>query len=122
MMFQVAGFEVIDLGTNVSPKKFVETIRSENADLVGMSALLTTTMQSMKTKIEALIQAELRDKVKVNNSQITSDDATIYSDAEFNTYVGASLLDGGAVVPNGGTMTCVCAYNEGFTALDGSCQ
>jgi 5-methyltetrahydrofolate--homocysteine methyltransferase len=65
LMFQGAGFEVTDLGTNVSPEKFVETVRSENADLLGMSALLTTTMPSMKAIIEALIQAELRDKVKV---------------------------------------------------------
>lgn len=65
MMLQGAGFEVIDLGTNVSPEKFVEAVRAENADLVGMSALLTTTMPSMKATIEALIQAGLRDKVKV---------------------------------------------------------
>ncbi|MBU1661605.1 MAG: corrinoid protein [Chloroflexi bacterium] len=65
MMFQGAGFEVIDLGTNVPPEKFVETVRIENADLVGMSALLTTTMPAMKATIEALSQAGLRDKVKV---------------------------------------------------------
>ncbi|MEA3440345.1 MAG: corrinoid protein [Chloroflexota bacterium] len=65
MMFQGAGFEVIDLGTDVSPEKFVETVRAENADLVGMSALLTTTMPSMKATIDAFIQAGLRDKVKV---------------------------------------------------------
>jgi len=65
MMFQGAGFEVIDLGTNVPPEKFVETVRAENADLVGMSALLTTTMPSMKATIDAFIQAGLRDKVKV---------------------------------------------------------
>jgi len=65
MMFQGAGFEVIDLGVDVSPEKFVETVRAENANLVGMSALLTTTMPSMKTTIEALSKAGLRDKVKV---------------------------------------------------------
>lgn len=65
MMFQGAGFEVIDLGTDVPPEKFVETVRAENADLVGMSALLTTTMPSMKATIDAFIQAGLRDKVKV---------------------------------------------------------
>jgi 5-methyltetrahydrofolate--homocysteine methyltransferase len=65
MMFQGAGFEVIDLGTDVPPEKFVEAVRTENADLVGMSALLTTTMPSMKTTIDALIQAGLRDNVKV---------------------------------------------------------
>ena len=65
MMLQGAGFEVIDLGTNVSPEKFVEAVRAENADLVAMSALLTTTIPSMKATIEALSQAGLRDKVKV---------------------------------------------------------
>ena len=65
MMFQGAGFEVVDLGVDVSPGKFVETVLAENADLVGMSALLTTTMLSMKSTIEALSQAGLRDKVKI---------------------------------------------------------
>lgn len=65
MMFQGAGFEVIDLGVDVSPEKFVETVRAENADLVGMSALLTTTMTAMKETIDALTEAGLRHKVKV---------------------------------------------------------
>ncbi|MGB2963324.1 MAG: corrinoid protein [Anaerolineales bacterium] len=65
MMFQGAGFEVIDLGVDVSPEKFVEAVRSEKADLVGMSAMLTTTMPSMKITIDALTEAGLRDKVKV---------------------------------------------------------
>ena len=65
MMLQGAGFEIIDLGTNVSPEKFVEVVRAEAADIVGMSALLTTTMPSMKSTIEALVEAGLRDQVKV---------------------------------------------------------
>jgi len=65
MMFQGAGFEVVDLGVDVSPEKFVEAVRSEKADLVGMSAMLTTTMPSMKITIDALAEAGLRDKVKV---------------------------------------------------------
>ena len=75
MMFQGAGFEVVDLGTDVSPEKFVETVRAENADLVGMSALLTTTMPSMKATIDAFIQAGLRDKVKVliGGAPVTAD-------------------------------------------------
>jgi 5-methyltetrahydrofolate--homocysteine methyltransferase len=79
MMFQGAGFEVVDLGTDVSPEKFVETVRAENADLVGMSALLTTTMPSMKATIDAFIQAGLRDKVKVliGGAPVTAD----YSEA-----------------------------------------
>ena len=65
MMLEGAGFEIIDLGTDVSPEKFVEAVRAEGADLVGMSALLTTTMPSMKATLEALTEAGLRDSVKV---------------------------------------------------------
>lgn len=65
MMLQGAGFEVIDLGANVTPEQFVETVRAEEAGLVGMSALLTTTMPAMKTTIEALAEAGVRGKVKV---------------------------------------------------------
>jgi len=65
MMCQGAGFEVIDLGIDVSPEKFIEAVLAEKADLVSMSALLTTTMPSMKATIDALVQAGLRDKVKV---------------------------------------------------------
>ncbi|HID10624.1 MAG TPA: cobalamin-binding protein [Candidatus Latescibacteria bacterium] len=65
MMMEGAGFQVIDLGIDVAPEKFVESIQNESPDLVGMSALLTTTMLSMKTTIEALEKAGVRDKVKV---------------------------------------------------------
>jgi len=65
MMLEGAGFEIIDLGTDVPPEKFVEAIRSEKADIVGMSALLTTTMPAMRKTIDALAEANLLDKVKV---------------------------------------------------------
>ena len=65
MMMEGAGFEIIDLGTDVSPEAFVNAVRENDADLVGMSALLTTTMPSMKATIEALTEAGLRDRVKV---------------------------------------------------------
>jgi len=65
MMLQGAGFEIVDLGTGVSPAQFVKVVREQGADLVGMSALLTTTMPSMKSTIEALTEAGLRDRVKV---------------------------------------------------------
>jgi 5-methyltetrahydrofolate--homocysteine methyltransferase len=65
MMLEGAGFEVIDLGTDVTPHKFVEAVRQHNPQLVGMSALLTTTMPSMKKCIEALQEAGLRGQVKV---------------------------------------------------------
>jgi 5-methyltetrahydrofolate--homocysteine methyltransferase len=65
MMLEGAGFEIIDLGTDVQPEEFVEITRSEGADLVGMSALLTTTMQSMKSTIDALSEAGLSDSVRI---------------------------------------------------------
>jgi len=60
-----AGFEVIDLGTDVSPEKFVETIKKDGPQVIGLSALLTTTMLSMRDTIEAIKSAGLRNKVKI---------------------------------------------------------
>ena len=65
MMLEGAGFEVTDLGVNVDPEKFVKAVREHKPDIAGMSALLTTTMPAMKSTIEALVEAGLRDKVKV---------------------------------------------------------
>lgn len=65
MMLEGAGFEIQDLGTDVSPDKFVGAVRAGGADILAMSALLTTTMTNMKVTIEALDQAGLRDKIKV---------------------------------------------------------
>lgn len=64
-MLEGAGFEVIDLGVDVSPEKFTAAIKERNANLVAMSALLTTTMNSMKGIIEAIQSAGLRDQVRV---------------------------------------------------------
>lgn len=65
MMLEGAAFEIIDLGSDVPPQKFVDAVRENNADFVAMSALLTTTMPNMKTTIEALEEAGLRSKVKI---------------------------------------------------------
>lgn len=65
MLMEGAGFEVIDLGVDVPPEKFVEAVRNENPDIVGMSALLTITMQEMEEIIEAIEEAELRTEVKI---------------------------------------------------------
>jgi 5-methyltetrahydrofolate--homocysteine methyltransferase len=65
MMLEGAGFEVVDLGTDVSPDKFVAAVTQHHPNLVGMSALLTTTMPSMGGTIKALQEAGLRDHVKV---------------------------------------------------------
>jgi len=64
-LLEGGGFEVIDLGVNVTPEKFIETVNTKQANIVAMSALLTTTMPSMKTTIDALKQAGVRSKVKV---------------------------------------------------------
>jgi 5-methyltetrahydrofolate--homocysteine methyltransferase len=64
-MLEGGGYEVIDLGVNVSPEQFVAAVKEKGANIVAMSALLTTTMPSMKTTIEALKQSGVREKVKV---------------------------------------------------------
>lgn len=64
MMMEGAGFELMDLGVDTSPDKFVQAVR-DGADVMAMSALLTTTMPSMRTTIDALVEAGLRGKVKI---------------------------------------------------------
>ena len=65
MMLEGAGFETVDLGTDVSPQGFVDAVREHRPSLIGMSALLTTTMTQMKATIDAIQEAGLRDQVKV---------------------------------------------------------
>ncbi len=64
MMLEGSGFEIVDLGSDVPPEKFVDAIRN-GAHVVAMSALLTTTMTNMKVTIDAIKQSGLRDKVKI---------------------------------------------------------
>ncbi len=65
MMLTGAGFEVIDLGVDVAAEKYVEAIEEHDADIICMSALLTTTMTYMKTVVDTLNEKGVRDKVKV---------------------------------------------------------
>jgi methylmalonyl-CoA mutase cobalamin-binding domain/chain len=65
IMFEGAGFEVIDLGVQVAPEKFLDAIREHQPDIVGFSAFLTTTMPMFKANINALEKAGLRDQVLV---------------------------------------------------------
>ncbi|MGI6557426.1 MAG: corrinoid protein [Limnochordia bacterium] len=65
MMMEGAGFRVVDLGVDVPPEKFVEAIREHKPSIVGLSALLTTTMVAMKDTLEAIKASEFKDKVKV---------------------------------------------------------
>jgi 5-methyltetrahydrofolate--homocysteine methyltransferase len=64
-MLEGGGYEVIDLGVNVDPAKFVRAVKEKNVGIIALSALLTTTMPAMKTTIAALQQAGLRDRVKI---------------------------------------------------------
>ncbi|MEM1639014.1 MAG: cobalamin-dependent protein [Desulfurococcaceae archaeon] len=64
-MAEAAGFEVIDLGIDVPPQKFVDAIKQYQPDIVGMSGLLTLAIESMKRTVEAIKAAGLRDKVKI---------------------------------------------------------
>jgi corrinoid protein of di/trimethylamine methyltransferase len=65
IMFEGAGFEVVDLGTDVEPETFVQAVQENKPDIVGMSALLTTTMPSMEKTIQALQEAGFREQIKV---------------------------------------------------------
>ncbi len=65
MILESGGFKVVDLGVDVSPEKFVEAVKEHKPQIVGMSALLTTTMPWMKSTIETLEEAGLRRQVKV---------------------------------------------------------
>ena len=65
MMLEGAGFEIHDLGTDVSPDKFITAIKEENVDILAMSALLTTTMPMMETTIKSVEEAGLREVVKI---------------------------------------------------------
>ncbi|GAI11330.1 unnamed protein product [marine sediment metagenome] len=79
-----SGFEVFDLGLNVSDKKFVDEVREKKADILGLSALLTTTMPFMSRIIKTLDEAGLRSNVKVivGGAPVTQD---------YASYIGASL-------------------------------
>jgi len=64
-MLEGGGFEVTDLGVDVPPQKFVDAVREKRAEIVGLSALLTTTMPAMKTAVAAFSSAGIRDQIKV---------------------------------------------------------
>lgn len=65
MMMKGAGFEIIDLGSDVAPEQFINAVKESGAQVVAMSALLTTTMANMPTTIKAFEEAGIRDKVKI---------------------------------------------------------
>lgn len=71
MMLKGAGFEVIDLGVDVGPEKFVEQVKTKGVQLVGMSALLTTTMPGMERTIKALKEAGVSAKIMIGGAPVT---------------------------------------------------
>ena len=64
-MLEGGGFEVLDLGADVPPEKFIEAVKTRGANIVCLSALLTVTMPAMRTTIDALRQAGVREQVKI---------------------------------------------------------
>lgn len=93
MMCEGAGFDVKDLGKDVEPEAFVEAVKEFNPDIVGMSALLTTTMRAMEHTIQALEEAGVRDQVKifVGGAPVTQDFADqIGADAYASNAAAAS--------------------------------
>ncbi|UCE50172.1 MAG: corrinoid protein [Phycisphaerales bacterium] len=73
MMLKGAGFEVIDLGVDVDPEKFVEQVKATNVNVVGMSALLTTTMPGMEKTLKALRDAGVPAKIIIGGAPVTQD-------------------------------------------------
>ena len=71
MMLEGAGFEVVDLGMNIPPDKFVETAQSNPKAIVGLSALLTITMEKMRSTVDALREAGLENKVMIGGAPVT---------------------------------------------------
>ncbi|SDE65737.1 corrinoid protein [Sporomusa acidovorans] len=96
MMMQSGGLEVIDIGIDAAPEKFVAAVKEHNPDIVGMSALLTTTMPAMQDTIELLTEEGLRDKVKiiVGGAPVSQ---------EFANSIGAD-----AYAPDAATATDLC--------------
>ncbi|HMP81841.1 MAG TPA: corrinoid protein [Verrucomicrobiota bacterium] len=94
-MLEGGGYEVIDLGVNVAPEQFVAAVREKDAQIVALSALLTTTTPAMKATVEALKQAGVRDQVKilVGGAPVTQRFATeIGADGFSPTAAGAPNL------------------------------
>ena len=73
MMLKGAGFEVVDIGVDIGPEKFVEQAKASNAELIGMSALLTTTMPAIEKTIAALKAAGVSAKIMIGGAPVTQD-------------------------------------------------
>jgi 5-methyltetrahydrofolate--homocysteine methyltransferase len=120
IMLEGAGFEVIDLGVNVSPEKFVEAVAAHRPDLLGMSAFLTTTMPMFKVNIEALKKAGLREQVKVmcGGAPVTAHFAEMSGadaycpDASATARRAKELIGVGGEAPGGALAAAVAAVEK----------
>lgn len=112
-MLEGGGFEIIDLGTGVTPDRYVAAAREHKPQIIGMSALLTTTMPAMKTTITALATAGLRDQIKVlvGGAPVTAQfaeeiGADGFSNNAPGAVVAAKLLLGLTATPTPGVYLC----------------
>ena len=94
IMLKGAGFEIIDLGHNVPPEKFIDTALESEASVIGMSALLTTTMPNMKKVIDILKERGLDDKIKtIIGGAPVSDDFAAEIGADAYAFDGINSID-----------------------------
>ena len=120
IMLEGAGFEVIDLGVNTSPEKFVDAVQKHQPDLIGFSAFLTTTMPMIKVNVEALKKAGLRDKVKVmaGGAPVTRDYAMkcgvdgYAPDASSTARMAKEFLGASGITPAGALADAITAIEK----------
>jgi 5-methyltetrahydrofolate--homocysteine methyltransferase len=95
MMMEGAGFTIIDLGVDVSPEAFVEKVKEEKPDILGLSALLSTTMTAMPQTIKALTDAGLREEVKViiGGAPVTAKYAEEIGADSYASDAGAAVIE-----------------------------
>lgn len=126
IMLEGAGFEVIDLGVNTSPEKFIAAVQQHQPDIVGFSAFLTTTMPMFKVNIEALKKAGLRDKVKVmvGGAPVTAQYAEIVGadaycpDASSTARKAKEFVGAAGAAPSGALADAVGAVEQMMSVVE----
>jgi len=126
IMLEGAGFEVIDLGVNTAPEKFVAAVQQHKPDIVGFSAFLTTTMPMIKVNVEALKKAGLRDSVKVmaGGAPVTAHYAELCGadaycpDASATARKAKELIGAAGDAPGGALADAVAAVEKMMSAAE----
>src|SRR5579859_3883085 len=126
IMLEGAGFEVIDLGVNTAPEKFVAAVQQHKPDIVGFSAFLTTTMPMIKVNVEALKKAGLRDSVKVmaGGAPVTAHYAELCGadaycpDASATARKAKELIGAAGDAPGGALAEAVAAVEKMMSAAE----